>query len=84
MFADDTRLNHSESPDNYLDLAQLLQDCVADIGLWVEENELKLNDGKTEVIRFTTSSFASTPLQLPQTKLIFAIPILSLLKLPVT
>ena len=41
VFTDDTQLNHSESPDNYLDLVQSLQDCVAD-GLWMEENKLKL------------------------------------------
>ena len=33
----------------------------------MEENKLKLYDGKTEAIRFTTSFFANTALQLPQT-----------------
>ena len=63
MFADDTPLNHSESPDNYIDSVQSLQDCVPHVGLWMEENKLKLNDDKTEAIRFT--SFANTALQLP-------------------
>ena len=50
-----------------LDLVQSLQDCFADVGLWMEENTLKLNDGQTEAIPFTTSSFTNTALQLPQT-----------------
>ena len=33
----------------------------------MEENRLKLNDGKTEAIRFTASSFTNTALQLPHT-----------------
>ena len=38
MFANDTQLNHSESPENYSDLVRSLSDCVKDIGLWMEEN----------------------------------------------
>ena len=34
MFADDTHLNHSESPENYSDLVRSLQDCAKVIGLW--------------------------------------------------
>ena len=56
MFADDTQLSHSKSPDNYFDLVCSLQNCVKDIGLWMEENKLKLNSGKTEAIRFSSSS----------------------------
>ena len=41
MFSYDTQLNHSESPKNYSDLVRSLQDCVKDIGLWMEENKLK-------------------------------------------
>ena len=35
MFADDTQLSHSESPDNYSDMACSLQNCVKDIGVWM-------------------------------------------------
>ena len=47
MFADNTQLSLSESPDNYSDLVCSLQNCVKDIGLWMEENRLKLNSDKT-------------------------------------
>ena len=67
MFSYDTQLNHSESPENYSDLVRSLQDCVKDIGLWMEENKLKLNDDKTEAIRFSSSSSINTTLPHPQT-----------------
>ena len=66
MFADDSQLNHSESPENYSDFVRSLQDCVKDIGLWMEENKLKLNNDKTEAIRFSSSSSISTTLPHPQ------------------
>ena len=58
MFADDTQLNHPESPDNYSALVRSLQDCVKDIGLWMKENKLQLNNGKTEAIRFSSPSLS--------------------------
>ena len=67
MFADDTQLNLSESPENYSDLVPSLQDCVKDIGLWMEENKLKLNNDKTEAIRFLALSFINTTLSHPHT-----------------
>ena len=67
MFADNTQLKHSESPENYSDLVRSLQDCVKDIGLWMEENKLKLNDDKTEAIRFSSSSSINTTLPHSQT-----------------
>ena len=60
MFADDTQLNHSESSENYSDLVRSLQDCVKDIGPWMEENNLELNNDKTEAIRFLLSSSINT------------------------
>ena len=39
MFADDIPLNHSESSENYL--VRSLQDCVKDIGLWMEQTKKK-------------------------------------------
>jgi len=62
-----TQLNHSESPENYSDLVRSLQDCVKDTGLWMEENKLKLNNDKTEAIRFSSSSSINTTLPHPQT-----------------
>ena len=67
MFADNTQLNHSESPENYSDLVRSLQDCVKDIGPWMEENKLKLNNDKTETICFSSLSSVITTLQHPQT-----------------
>ena len=66
MFRDDTQLNHSELPVNYSDLVHSLQDCVKDIWLRMEENKLKLNNGKIETIRFLSSS-SKTTLPHPQT-----------------
>ena len=67
MFADDTQLSHSESPDNHSDLVCSLQNCVKGIGLWMEENKLKLNSDKTEAIRFSASSSVNITLQHPHT-----------------
>ena len=67
MFAEDTQLSHSESADNYSDLARSLVDGVKDAGLWMEENKLKLNNDKTEAIRFWASTSVDTTLQLPLT-----------------
>ena len=63
MFAIDTQLSHSELSD----LVCSLQNCVKDIGLWMEENKLKLNSDKTEAIRFSTSSSVNTTLKLLHT-----------------
>jgi len=67
MFADDTQLNHSESLENYSVLVRSLQHCVRDIGLWMEENKLQLNNDKTEAIRLSSSSSINTTLPHPQT-----------------
>ena len=67
MFANDTQLNHSESPENYSDLVRSLFDCVKETGLWMEENKLKLNNDKTKVIRFSSLSSVNTTLQHLQT-----------------
>jgi exonuclease III len=52
MYADDTQLEHSDTLDNYNVLVKKLQDCVSDIKTWMSTNKLKLNDDKTEAIRF--------------------------------
>ena len=66
MFADDTQLNHSESPENDSDSVRSLQDCVKDIGLWMEKTK-QLNNYKTKTIHFSSSSSINTTLPHPQT-----------------
>ena len=60
-------MNHTESPDNYSDLACSLQNCVKDTGLWMEENKLILNSDKTEAIYFSASSSVNITFQFPHT-----------------
>ena len=66
MFADGTQVSYSESPKNYSDLVRSLQDCVKDIGLWMEENKFKLNN-EAEAIRFSSSSSFNTTMPHPHT-----------------
>ena len=56
MYADDTQLFHSSCPGDYNNLTLSLQDCVSDIKRWMSANRLKLNDDKTEAIRFVSSA----------------------------
>eukprot|EP00745_Piridium_sociabile_P012062 TRINITY_DN18726_c0_g1_i1.p1 TRINITY_DN18726_c0_g1~~TRINITY_DN18726_c0_g1_i1.p1 ORF type:complete len:1158 (-),score=142.61 TRINITY_DN18726_c0_g1_i1:196-3669(-) len=62
IYADDTQLNHCSSPSNYNCLVQSLQDCVSEVKLWMSDNRLKLNDDKTEAIRFSPTSASSCSL----------------------
>ena len=68
MFADATQINDSNTPDNYPDLISSLQECVADVSAWMQKNKLKLNDDKTEAMRFscTTPTYADAISDLPQ------------------
>ena len=61
IFADNTQLSHSESPENYSGLVRSLQDCVKDTGLWMEENKLQLNNDKTEAICFHHHPLSTRP-----------------------
>ena len=63
MFSDDTQLNHSDTLPNYADLIQTLQNTFSDIKTWMTGNFLKLNEDKTEAIRFSPPS--SQKLTLP-------------------
>lgn len=47
MFADDTQLCKSASPVESDDLFLSLQECTADVKVWMNANKLKLNDDKT-------------------------------------
>ena len=59
MYADDTQLFHSSCPSDYDALTKSLQGCVSDIKRWMSANRLKLNDDKTEAIRFASSAILS-------------------------
>ena len=58
FYADDTQLYLSfetSSPENMSTCTSALDDCVKDIDLWMLNNKLKLNSGKTEIIVFSSS-----------------------------
>ena len=58
FYADDTQLYLSfetSSPEDLSTCKSALEDCVKDIDLWMLENKLKLNCGKTEIIVFSSS-----------------------------
>ena len=51
-YADDTHLFIHLSPDDSLKSFDHLKSCLNDIQVWISENKLKLNPGKTEFIVF--------------------------------
>lgn len=53
LFADDTQLQQSSSPTSIHTLSSNLQSCTADIKTWMNTNQLKLNDDKTEALLFS-------------------------------
>ena len=58
FYADDTQLYLSfetSSPEDLSTCTSALEDCVNDINLWMLNNKLKLNRGKTEIIVFSSS-----------------------------
>ena len=58
FYADDTQLYLSfetSSPEDMSTCTSALEDCVKDIDLWMLNNKLKLNSGKTEIIVFSSS-----------------------------
>ena len=58
FYADDTQLYLSfetSSPEDLSTCTSALEDCVKDIDLWVLNDKLKLNSGKTEIIVFSSS-----------------------------
>ena len=58
FYADDTQLYLSfetSSPEDLSTCTSALEDCVKDINLWMLNNKLKLNIGKTEIIVFSSS-----------------------------
>ena len=56
LFADDTQLQKSASLSEVTNLTKELNACTDDIKTWMTENQLKLNDNKTEALLFPFSS----------------------------
>ena len=52
-YADDHVMTHSFSPDN--NIKQNKENNIGKIKTWMEENQLKMNDGKTEFIILGTT-----------------------------
>ena len=56
-YADDTQLYVSFTPDkDEAVVRERLEDCIAELRVWMNRNRLKLNDQKTEFIIFGTSA----------------------------
>ena len=56
LFADDTQLQKSAPLNEVTNLTKELNACTDDIKTWMTENQLKLNDDKTEALLFPFSS----------------------------
>ena len=54
LFADNIQLQKSTPPNDVQSLTHDLQSCTDDIKAWMCNNQLKLNEDKTEVILFST------------------------------
>ena len=59
LFADDAQLQKSTPPKDVQSLTHDLQSCTDDIKAWMCNNQLKLNEDKTEAILFSTPSLSS-------------------------
>ena len=53
MYADDTQMISSRKPEEFSILNASLNNCVREIGAWMRENKLKLNEDKTEAVLFS-------------------------------
>ena len=54
-YADDHALIHSFNPDDN-NIKQIIENDIGKIKMWMEDNQLKMNDAKTEFIVIGTSS----------------------------
>ena len=61
LFADDTQLQKSTPLSEVTNLTKELNACTDDIKTWMTENQLKLNDDKTEALLFPFSSSLKPP-----------------------
>ena len=53
LFADDTQLHKSSSPNSLPTISNQLRSCISEIKDWMTDNQLKLNDDKTEALLFS-------------------------------
>ena len=75
LFADDTQLQKSASLSEVTSLTKELNACTDDIKTWMTENQLKLNDDKTEALLFPFS-YSLKPSTVPSlTRLLLALTI---------
>ena len=65
LFADDTQLQKSAPLSEVNNLTKELNACTDDIKTWMMENQLKLNDDKTEALLFPFSSSLKLTVPLP-------------------
>lgn len=56
FFADDSQLQNSTVPSEFPSLASSMGDCIEHVAEWMDENKLKMNDDKTELIAIGTRS----------------------------
>ena len=56
LFADDTQLQKSAPLSEVTNLTKELNVCTDDIKIWMTENQLRLNNDKTEALLFPISS----------------------------
>ena len=61
LFADDTQLQKSAPLNEVTNLTKELNACTDDIKTWMTENQLKVNDNKTEALLFPFSSSLKPP-----------------------
>jgi hypothetical protein len=60
LFADDTQLHKSSSPNSLPVISDELKQCTSAIKIWMSENQLKLNDDKTEALLFVPDKLTDT------------------------
>ena len=60
LFADDTQLQKSGTPADAQTIISELQACTTDIKSWMNDNQLKLNDEKTEALLFSPPSISQS------------------------
>jgi hypothetical protein len=65
-FADDSQLQRSAPPNEIPQLIASMQDCISDVRSWMNSNQLKLNEDKTEVM-IVSSVQMSHRLNIPDT-----------------
>ena len=59
LYADDTQLYTSDTPENIGSLFRITSDCFTDIQNWMTKNKLQLNGGKTEAMLVGTNNILS-------------------------